>query len=88
MVTRRGGRLVIAAALAAAAALGSATPALAHAMLEETVPARGATVKTQPQAIVFHFSERVEMNFSAIHVYDASGKSVDTAPRIGCPEAP
>jgi copper transport protein len=77
VVNRRGGRLVIAAALAAAAALASATPALAHAMLQETEPARGATVKTQPQAIVFHFSERVEMNFSAIHVYDASGKTVD-----------
>ena len=76
-MNRRGARLVGAAAVAAAAALASATPALAHATLQETEPARGATVSTQPQAIVFHFSERVEMNFSAVHVYDASGKIVD-----------
>jgi copper transport protein len=34
-------------------------------------------VTLQPKAIVFHFSERVEMNFSAVHVYNASGSTVD-----------
>jgi copper transport protein len=51
--------------------------ALAHATLEETEPARGATVESQPERIVFNFSEQVELNFSAIHVYDATGKTVD-----------
>jgi len=76
-VKRSGARLAGACVVVAAAALISTSAASAHAMLKETEPARGATVKTQPQAIVFHFSERVEMNFSAIHVYDASGKVVD-----------
>ena len=76
-MTRRLTRVMSAAAVAAAAALATATPALAHATLKETEPARGTTVKLQPKAIVFHFSERVEMNFSAVHVYNASGKVVD-----------
>lgn len=75
-MSRRTARLA-AAAVAAVAALVHAAPALAHATLQETVPARGTTVKEQPQTIVFRFSERVEMNFSAIHVYDATGKVVD-----------
>jgi copper transport protein len=76
-VSRRTTRVVSAAAVAAVAALTTAVPAFAHATLEETEPARGTTVKVQPKAIVFHFSERVEMNFSAVHVYDAVGRPVD-----------
>ena len=76
-MNRRSVRVVSAAAVAAAAALTSAGIASAHATLQQTEPARGTTVKTQPKAIVFHFSERVEMNFSAIHIYDAGGKAVD-----------
>jgi copper transport protein len=57
--------------------LVSAAPAFAHATLLQTVPARGAIVQDQPPAVVFHFSERVEMNFSAIHVYSATGDVVD-----------
>ena len=49
----------------------------AHANLERTEPARGSTVEKQPPAVVFHFSEPVEMNFSAVHVYDATGEVVD-----------
>ena len=76
-MNRRVARVLSVAGAALAVAFATASPALAHAMLEETEPARGATVKTQPAAIVFHFSERVEMNFSAVHVYDAGGKIVD-----------
>ena len=78
-MNRRLTRRLGAAAVAAAAALTTAAPAFAHATLQETEPARGATVKVQPKAIVFHFSERVEMNFSAVHIYDATGKSSTTA---------
>lgn len=70
-------RRACAATAAAAAALSTAAPAFAHATLEATEPARGATVKVQPKAIVFHFSERVEMNFSAVHLYDANGRPID-----------
>ena len=76
-MNRRAFRVVGVAAVAAASALSTASAAYAHATLEETEPARGTTVKVQPKAIVFHFSERVEMNFSAVHVYDATGKIVD-----------
>ena len=76
-MNRRAFRVVGVAAVAAATALSTASAAYAHATLEETEPARGTTVKVQPKAIVFHFSERVEMNFSAVHVYDATGKIVD-----------
>jgi copper transport protein len=81
-VNRRLARVLSAAAVAAAAALTTAAPAFAHATLQETEPARGSTVKVQPQAIVFHFSERVEMNFSAVHVYDATGKVVDSGEAV------
>lgn len=70
-------RRLAAAVVAGVAALVGAAPALAHATLEETVPQRGAVVETQPKAIVFNFSEAVELNFSAVHVYDAAGKEVD-----------
>ena len=70
-------RLVGVVALAAVGALTVASPAFAHATLQDTTPGRGETVKTQPEAIVFRFSERVEMNFSAVHIYDAGGKTVD-----------
>jgi copper transport protein len=76
-VTRLAVRLATVGAFAAALTLVSAAPARAHATLQETEPARGSTVKKQPPAIVFHFSERVELNFSAVHVYDATGKVVD-----------
>ena len=70
-------RLVGVVALAAIGALTVASPAFAHATLQDTTPSRGETVKTQPEAILFRFSERVEMNFSAVHIYDAGGKTVD-----------
>jgi copper transport protein len=76
-VRRLIGRLVAVGAASAVLALAWTTPAFAHATLEGTEPARGSTVATQPQAVVFHFSEPVEMNFSAVHVYDATGDVVD-----------
>jgi copper transport protein len=74
----------VAALGACATAIGLVSPQLAraHATLEETQPARGSTVETQPSAVVFHFSEAVELNFSAVHVYDASGKVVDDGKAI------
>lgn len=71
------GRRAAVGAASAVLALAWTTPAFAHATLEGTEPARGSTVATQPQAIVFHFSEPVEMNFSAVHVYSATGDVVD-----------
>jgi copper transport protein len=70
-------RLLLAFAAALAAALLLAPSALAHATLEGSSPPRGATVKQQPRAVVFRFSEPVEGNFGAVRVYDVEGQRVD-----------
>lgn len=74
---RLAGRIGVVGAASAALALACSAPAFAHATLEGTEPARGSIVETQPEAVVFHFSEAVEMNFSSVHVYDATGDVVD-----------
>jgi copper transport protein len=76
-VRRAVARPLVVAAAAGVGALVSAAPALAHATLLQTIPARGAIVQKQPPAVVFHFSEPVEMNFSSVHVYNATGGVVD-----------
>ncbi len=65
------------AATLAATLLIAPSAALAHATLEGTSPPRGATVKEQPSAVVFRFSEPVEGNFGAVRVYDAEGQRAD-----------
>ena len=61
-----------------AAALAAPAQALAHAQLEGTSPARDATVKTQPAAVVFRFDEPVEGNFGAVRVFNSAGDRVDS----------
>lgn len=70
-------RLALAALAAVAAMLLAPSAAGAHATLEGSSPPRGATVKQQPSAVVFRFSEPVEGNFGAVRVYDAEGERVD-----------
>jgi copper transport protein len=71
-------RPILVLAIALAGVLSPApSAALAHATLEGTSPPRGATVKQQPSAVVFRFSEPVEGNFGAVRVYDAAGQRVD-----------
>ncbi len=66
---------VIAAALAIA---GIAAPAAsAHALLQETTPERGATLKQAPHQIVMRFNEPVEVAFGAVRVFDARGRQVE-----------
>ncbi|HEY6729521.1 MAG TPA: copper resistance protein CopC [Solirubrobacterales bacterium] len=61
----------------AMALLVAPSAASAHATLEGTAPERGATVKQEPDAVTFRFSEPVEGNFGAVRVYDAEGERVD-----------
>jgi len=70
-------RLPLAFVVFTAALLVWAPGAAAHATLEGTAPPRGATVREQPEAVVFRFSEPVEGNFGAVRVYDAAGERVD-----------
>jgi copper transport protein len=70
---------LIAAALAASA-LAAALPASAqgHAVLERTVPERGADLEASPPAIELYFNEPVEASFGAVRVFDSTGEQVDT----------
>jgi copper transport protein len=69
---------VVRALLIALAVLAVAAPAAgAHATLEGTTPARGATLKAEPKHVVFRFNEPVEGTFGAVRVFDAKGRRVD-----------
>ena len=73
----RSHRLALALAALLAATLPAPSAALAHATLEGSSPARGATVKQQPSEVALRYSEPVEGNFGAVRVYDAEGERVD-----------
>jgi copper transport protein len=68
----------------AAVALGAAvlvalaaTPAFAHATLEETSPTPGQVLDSPPKEITLGFNESVEAALGAIRVYDSRGDEVD-----------
>lgn len=71
-------RLLWAAAVLAACGLLVPTAALAHAVLQQTEPARGATAEQAPEQVRFRFSEAVEASFGAVRVFNADGERVDT----------
>jgi copper transport protein len=49
----------------------------AHAVLQSSEPARGATLAQPPKQIVLHFSEPVEVSFGSVQVFDSAGDRVD-----------
>ena len=69
-------RALLLLALAGAIAAAAAPAAGAHAVLESTVPERGAALDAPPDAVVFRFSEAVEIAFGAVRVYAADGTQV------------
>lgn len=73
----RGLRGSLVALLAVAGLLGSAPVAWAHAQLLGTSPASGATVKVEPQEVIFEFNQDVGGTLGAVRVYDAQGNEVD-----------
>jgi len=70
-------RRALIAALIAAASLAAPAAAGAHAVVESTVPQRGAIVSRAPGQVAFRFDEGVEGNFGAVRVFDARGDRVD-----------
>lgn len=76
-MTRR--RTLLATALAVATPAPALVPAGAsgHALLVDTMPQRGATLREQPRQVVLRFSESVEANFGALRVFDARAERVD-----------
>ena len=77
-MTRTARSVAALAALIVLAALPAS--ALAHATLEATTPARGATARTEPRQVVLRFDEAVEGNFGAVRVFDGHGDRVDRGP--------
>lgn len=52
------------------------TQALAHAHLDRSTPARGATVSPAPKQVTLWFTEALEPKFSSIVVQDQKGAAV------------
>jgi copper transport protein len=73
---RRG---ALAIGLGVLAALLAPAGAWAHALLIDTSPERGATLREQPRQVVLRFNENVEGNFGAVRVFNAKAKRVDDA---------
>jgi copper transport protein len=73
---RRG---AVALACVLAAALLAPAGAWAHAILVDTSPQRGATLRQEPPQVVLRFNESVEGNFGAVRVFDAKARRVDDA---------
>jgi methionine-rich copper-binding protein CopC len=70
-------RWFIATALVLGATFGFASPASAHAELEQSTPASGATLTVAPAQVDLAFEEGVEIKLSHITVTDQAGKRVD-----------
>ena len=59
------------------AALAFSTAAIAHAMLDRSLPQVASTVKASPGRVELWFSEPLEPAFSTIKVIDPVGRQVD-----------
>jgi methionine-rich copper-binding protein CopC len=56
----------------------SASPAGAHAVLDQTVPAARSTVRASPKEVTLKFTQRLEPAFSSVQVLDTKGRRVDS----------
>jgi copper transport protein len=64
--------------LALAALAVAPAAASAHAMLEATVPARGAQLAHAPSEVVFRFDEPVDAGLGGVRVVDVRGREVQS----------
>jgi copper transport protein len=71
---------VIARAAFLAAVVLGLLPATAgaHALLDRTLPERGAALQSAPDGVAFFFSEPVEASFGAVRVFDADGEQIES----------
>lgn len=74
---RRAARLGVVAVVTAFVVVALAGPALAHAALEKTSPARGVTVDSSPKRVALSFSEPVSVERGRVHVFDDQLHRVD-----------
>jgi copper transport protein len=75
--------LALLAVLTIALLLGGAAPALAHAVLVESVPADRSALTAPPDEVRLTFSEPVEAVPGALRVFDAEAERVDLGPEVG-----
>ncbi len=57
--------------------LATAVPASAHAVLEQTTPAAGATLGTAPEQVWLRFNQTVGVDNGSVRVLDPAGDRVD-----------
>jgi len=70
-------RAVLLVAVLALAAVGAlASPADAHALLERSYPAAGASLPRAPHAMLLYFTEAPDPGLSAVLVLDSSGQAL------------
>jgi copper resistance protein C len=80
MVTHR---IIVAAAVLAAAVTFGDRAADAHAFLDHASPAVGSTVPSAPAALTMWFTQQLEPAFTTATVTDQSGNSVENgAPQV------
>lgn len=70
-------RHILTAAFAATTFISAA--ACAHAKLQITIPAAGATLAAAPKEVSLQFNEKLEAAFSSVKVTDSAGHDVGTA---------
>lgn len=70
-------RLTAALLMLGALQVAVASPASAHAILQQSEPAANASLDAAPDAVTLTFNEPVEVSLGAIQVLDASGNRVD-----------
>lgn len=73
-------RLVVALLLGVGALIGLASPASAHASLQDTVPKNGAHLDDPPAVVSMQFTEGVEVSLGSVRVFNANGQRLDTGP--------
>jgi methionine-rich copper-binding protein CopC len=78
-------RRIALALLLGAGAFGAQAAAFAHAHLDRSMPAAGATLKDAPKEVMIWFTEAVEPKFSNIEVRDAKGVPVQDGAASGVP---
>lgn len=72
-------RLFVGALLGLVVLVVGASPAAAHAELQETQPGGGSVLSRSPRQVVLRFSEPVEVSFGSIRVFGQDGERLDTA---------
>jgi methionine-rich copper-binding protein CopC len=66
-------RIVLSVLLAGAAAILTATPALAHTVLKSSTPANGASLDTAPDTVTLTFEEAVSLPANAVSITGPDG---------------